>query len=388
MNGSVIGSATDLIAEADRAAQAKDWNRAADLLADAGDEVRILDKRSFYLSRAKRYAEALDVLGVLRGKEPNNFLWQHMTGYQFYEQQRYTEAVPWLIEAYKLNPTHLRNLYRLAQARRHQGETERATRAAGEVLRLWHQLPNAAQERDAKTFAKASYLLARLQVGNDPVGAVPLLEQAAEHDPEDYDKHYMLGKTLRRTGHATAGLASLQRAQRIKPGRNYIELELCAALIDAGEHEQAAQHLRRAERNVRGWLAWKAARLALALGRTADADRMLKQAARDRTVKVSDQYEQLKRELDAATVSPVVTPERAVTHERDQLHAPGPGETSEGAVHHVRPERGFGFLVDDADGQRCHFKLRGGEFHKGQRVTFTRVDADRGPAAVDVQPVA
>lgn len=375
--------ATDVLAEADEAAKAQDWNRAADLLADAGDQIRVLDKRAFYLSRAKRYAEALDVLAQLRTMEPENFLWQHMTGYQFYEQQRYDEAAPWLIEAYKLNPTHMRNLYRLAQTRRHQGEIGRATRAAGEVLRLWHELPPGAQEREAKTLAKASYLLAGLQVDRDPRGALLLFEQAAEHDPSDYDKQYTLGKTYRRTGNPQAGLAALQRAQRIKPGRSYIELELAAALIDAGEHEQAADHLRRGQRNVRGWQAWKAARLALALNRTADAQRLLAQAARDRGVRGSTRYEELKVKLDAAAPK---TPDPPRPRGREPERGESSRPARQGTVDHVRPERGFGFLVDEADGQRCHFKLRSRELHKGQRVVFRRADTDKGPAARDVRP--
>jgi predicted Zn-dependent protease len=113
----------ELLAAAENAARATDWSRAADLLSDAPDQVRVLDKQAFYLSRAKRYEEARAVLAVLRGREPGNFLWPHMTGYQYYEEGRYEEAIPWLLQAYKLNPTHLRNLYRLAQSRRHQGDS-------------------------------------------------------------------------------------------------------------------------------------------------------------------------------------------------------------------------------------------------------------------------
>ena len=59
-----------------------------------------------------------------------------MTGYQFYEQQRYAAATPWLIETFKRNPSHLRNLYRLAQNRRHLGDSEKAKRACVEVIRF------------------------------------------------------------------------------------------------------------------------------------------------------------------------------------------------------------------------------------------------------------
>lgn len=382
----------ELLAAAEKAAQATDWGRAADLLADAPDQVRVLDKRAFYLSRAKRYEESREVLVLLRAKEPTNFLWPHMTGYQFYEEQRYAEAVPWLLQAYKLNPTHLRNLYRLAQARRHQGELVRATLAAAQVLKLWHALPTEAQEREAKTLAKASYLLARMQVDRDPQGALPLLEQAAEHDGSDHDKHYMLGKTYRRAGQPEAGLGALRCAQRIKPGRVYIELELADALADAGEHEEAVRHLNRALRAARGWQAWKAARVALALGQAADARRMLDVAARERKVQRSPQYKELKTKVDAA--APEEESQRRAREPSRPRRGGGQGGRSQspsgapstGKVHHVRADRGFGFLVDDADGERCYFKLKGDTFADGQPVRFIRGDTERGPAARNVRP--
>ena len=395
--------ADELLAAAKKAADTTDWSRAADVLATGPKTVSVLDKRAFYLSRAKRYDEAREVLALLRIKEPANFLWQHMTGYQYYEEGRYHEAVPWFLAAYRLNRTHLRNLYRLAQARRHQGELVRATLVAGEVLKLWHALPAQAQEREARTLAKASYLLARMQVDRDPHGAIGLLQQAAKYDSSDHDKHYMLGKTYRRVGQPQQGLEALQRAQRIKPGRIYIELELADAFAVAGKTADASRCLNRALRGARGWQAWKAARVALSLGRVADAHRMLDVAARDEKVKSTPQYEELRAKLEAARPAEERTDEsrrpRPGRRPRESERKPGSqrpregegksGSPSTGKVHHVRVDRGFGFLVDDADGERCYFKLRDGKaLPQGQAVRFARVDTERGPAARDVVPAA
>src|ERR1700733_13847401 len=106
---SSAGTTTDvkaLLADAGKAANDKDWNRAADLLADGPDTVEVLHRRSFYLSRSKRHDEARATPAILREREPKNFLWQHMTGYQYYDEQRFDEAVPWFIAAYRRNPDH------------------------------------------------------------------------------------------------------------------------------------------------------------------------------------------------------------------------------------------------------------------------------------------
>jgi tetratricopeptide (TPR) repeat protein/cold shock CspA family protein len=377
---------------AQKAANATDWSRAAELLAGAPEEVRVLDKRAFYLSRAKRYDEALDLLAILRAKEPANFLWPHMTGYQFYVQGRYSEAVPWLLAAYRLNPKHLRNLYRLAQARRHQGEVLRAKRAAAEVLKLWHALPTDAQERESKTLAKASYLLGQLQADKDPRGALDLFRQAVKHDPGDHDKHYTLGKTHRRLGQANEAVGALTRARRIKPRCSYIELELADALRMTGETEMAFGHLRTGMSGARGWQALKAARIAHELGHNDDAARMLHAAARDRKVSRSALYNELKDKLPSG---PSRKPsERARRRPRrgkaDSVAVPDAVSVPHtGKVDHLRPTKGFGFLVDDADGERCYFKLPSTDsLSSGQPVRFRRADTKRGPAARDVRVTA
>ena len=373
-------SVEELLAQAEQAASKASWERAVEILEPAPDLVRVLDKRAFYLSRAKRYDDARAVLAVLREKEPSNFLWHHMTGYQYYVEERYDEAVPWLVAAYKLNPTHIRNLYRLAQARRHQGDLLRAQRGAAEVLRLWHALTEDGRQREAKTFARASYLLGKLQADRDPQGAIALLKQAAEHDAGDHDKHYLLGKTYRRLGEREAASEALARARRLKPGRPYIELESADVLAAEGKIDEARRCLSRV-RGVRGWQAWKAARVALSLEEVNDAKRWMDVAGGDRDVRASEKFEALSTALEAVIARLPKTEEPApssATSSEERIHR--------GTVHHIRNDRGFGFLVDTSDGERCYFKLpRGHRLSADDAVEFVRADTERGPAAREVR---
>jgi tetratricopeptide (TPR) repeat protein len=371
-----------LLAAAETAANAREWDRACELLAAGGETTDVLAKRAFCLSRAARFPEARELLEQLHAKDPRNFQWAHMIGFQHLQEEGYDQAVPWFLKAYALNPRHLKNLYRLAQARRQQGELTRAKFCAIEVLKLWHALPADRRKHEAKTFAKASYMLGVMQQQRDPEGALLLFEQAVAHDPGDHDKHYRLGKTLRRLGRCKEALAALRRAHRIK-ATGYIELELAAALADAGESGEAARHLARGTRGIRGWPATKAARIALRLDRPRDAQRLLSDAAREQRVRSSPDYKHLKREVQEALAA--VPPAQAEPSASDGEAPAGVPRT--GRVHHVRPERGFGFLIDDSDGDRCHFKLpRATTLRAGQGVRFVRADTDRGPAARDVQP--
>lgn len=379
-------SVPELLAAAEAAAEAKEWDRASELLAGAPGDVPTLSKRAFCLSRAARYEKARGLLEALCVMEPQNSRWPYMVGYQYLQERSYDDAVLWLRRAYRLNPGHIGNLYRLALARREQGDIRRSQLAAMEVLKLWHALPESQRDRDSKTFAKASYLLGLMQCDRDPRGALSLFEQAVAHDGGDHDKHYRLGKTYRRLGRTADALAALRRAARIKPNTNYIELELAEALADNDEAGDAVRCLERGSRGVRGWQAWKAARIALRIERPHDAQRLLREAARDRQVKRSPKYEQLRADVDTAVaVAPPAPVEKQACGGGAQRHRSTQSGT--GRVHNLQPERGFGFLVDDGDGEHCHFKLKGGlTLSKGQRVRFVRSDTDRGPAARDVQP--
>jgi tetratricopeptide (TPR) repeat protein len=168
-------SVPELVAAAEVAADAREWDHAAELLDGAPAEGPVLSKRAFYLSRAARYGEARQVLEALCAKEPQNCRWPYMIGYQYLQERSYDSAVLWLRKAYLLNPRHIAILYKLALARREQGEIIRSKLAAMEVLKLWHALPEGRRDRDAKTFAKASYMLGLMQCDRDPHGALPFV---------------------------------------------------------------------------------------------------------------------------------------------------------------------------------------------------------------------
>lgn len=364
----------DVLRRADAHVAKAEWDAACALLVDAGSDTRVLDKLAFCLSRAKRYDDAIAVLQELQRREPHEARWSYMLGYQLYEQERYADALPHFITAWRANPRHLRNLYRLAQTRLHLGDVDKAKRAAMEVLRIWHDLPAEAQEREARTLAKASYLLGREQLKTDAAWAVDLLAQAANQDPDDHDKHYLLGKALRKGGRVEEAVEPLRRALRIKPGQTYVELELAVALArcDSGAKE-AGRLLEKVERRVSDWQALKAAALAARLSDATRARRLLERAKRKGFVRRSSAYAAV-----AAQVNALPAASAAAASDVDE----DPVEPQRGRVDKVNVERGFGFLVDEGDGTRRYFKLpKNPRFRRGDTVIYLPRRADKGPAA-------
>lgn len=362
------------LAQAADAAALLDWNAAADILASAGASREVLDKRAFYLSRAKRYPEALDVLAELRRREPAGFMAYYMTGYQYYMQQSYAEAVRWFDEALKRRPDHIKLNWRRAYALSAVGRQADALDASAKVLRLFNALPAKDRDPHRQSFAKASHMLGKAALDKGrALDAIDFLKQAAEADPSDPYHVYLLGKARRRAGLFKDAITDLRRARGLKPSDTSIELELAACLLSLGDKEGCISAIAQVESRCRGWLAYKAGTLAHRSERPELAIRLLQRAAQDRDTRAESCVAEA---LNAAMAS-LPPPNGSQPLE----------ETAEiatfGAVAVVNPDKGFGFLVDES-GIRRHFKLRGRGIQKGDRVRFVPAEAPKGPAARDV----
>lgn len=363
-----------VLEQAAQLAERLQWDEAAKLLATEPATVEVLSKRCFYLSRAKRYDEALELLAELRRREPHVVRWPYMTGYQYYEQQLYAEALPWFEAAQALEADHLKNNYRLAHTYEHLGRQRDAELTAARVLRGWHAADAELQDRERQKFANASYLLGRAQMRRGSVrDALPLLEQAVAHDDADHNKHYRLGKALRLVGRAEEAIVSLRQALWLKPRTTYVEVELAAALADAGKTSDARELLQRVKPHCRGWHAYHGGQVAARVDEPTLAVALLERAARDRDTRGEPR---VKEALAAA---------RALASVSNGGESAADDGRATGTVDFFRTDKGFGFLDGD-DGTRRYFRLpRGRSLPSGARVSFVAVAADKGPAARELE---
>jgi len=366
-----------LIAQGAEAAAALRWNEAAELLGDAGASTAVLDKRVFYLSRAKRYEDALRILDELRSREPESYRHWYMTAYQYYEQQQFAEAIPYFRQALRRNRDHLRSWWRAANALHQIGEHRKAQLAAGRVLQLWPRLDEEERKRCSAHCGRAAYLLGRYQAPRDPAGAEPLFRLACERDPKDPYKHYSLGKTLLRLGRVDDSIMSLVRARDLKASDPYIESQYAKALARKGDPEGAISAVLGIADRLRGRSAYHAGLLVLDCGAAGLAMQLLITAGRHRDVRAEPGFEdalQKAQLLAGSTEAPlhdVVEPTDAA---------------GTGRIQFLNLEKHFGFLRDDLEGTRRHFRTaETSTFQVGDAVSFTRYEAEKGPAARLVQ---
>jgi len=360
----------DPMDEAEAAAKRKDWSQAADLLANA-DTGDAWSARAFYLSRAERYHEAIELLERLRAREPRSARVLYMIGFQYAQREEWNDAIAWLERALELAPDYLKAHYRLAQAHHRAGHQVPAQIAAGKVVQFWHGGDEDLKKREGSKFARACHLLAKLQLRRDPDGAVDLMRQAVEHEPNDPYHRYLLGKALTRAGRPEEAIEPLRKAKQIEPRKSFIDLELIRALLETGGKAEAEERLHRVARHCHGWDAYNGGRLALRLDDGELARELLERAGRRGPSRGSSVVEDQLRSLSP---TPKSTPS-------DKTDADQPS----GEIVYLNSKRHFGFLVDQ-NGVKRHFRVqREGGLHKGGQVTFAPAEKEKGPAAEHVR---
>jgi len=363
-------SREELLQDADAAIAQLDWPLAAELLAQAGTDSFVLDKRVFILSRAKRYDEALELLAELRKREPSKARHYYMTGSQYYERELYSEAIAWFEQGLQLDSSHLKMWWRKAYSLHRIGREPDAHAAAARVLQLWPTMSSEQQERWRSVRAKAAHLLGKAYLADAPHLALPLLEQASADAPNDPFNLYAHGKALRLVGRSAEAVHVLRSARALSPADPHIQLELAEALCGTKDREAALAILGRLSNRLRSWEAFKAARLAQRLDAVELALRLVKLANQDRAVRSDKRAKALTDDLVSAAGT--VTDSGAYDSTA----------TCIGKVSTLRTDRGFGFLVEEQTGTRRHFRIKPHvKLQPGDRVRFEPVAAEKGPAA-------
>jgi tetratricopeptide (TPR) repeat protein/cold shock CspA family protein len=373
MNVVLHQTAEEMLQAAEALAAAKRWSEAADVLAGAQQpNDYLLDKRVWYLSRAKRYEEALVILAELRARQPGIFRSWYMTGFQYYQQEKFEESLPWFERALELNPNHLRSLWRKAHALEVLGRMQEARSAAGRLMQLYNEAGSAVKARELDAWGKACFLLGKDAIDSDPLLARDFLEQAVGAAGDDPHRRYQYGKSLRMTGDVSGALDQLRRARTLKYNDPYIEIEYASALVSNGEADPALAVLRKVAAQCRGWQAFFAALVADRLKEGHMSVELIERAARDRDTRGHPKVlEALSRIRGSNKATAEVSTFNA---SRDQ--------SQHGRVDQINPRRGFGFLVGQ-DGVRRFFKLLPQiPLKRGDEVVFNPVQQEKGPAAI------
>jgi tetratricopeptide (TPR) repeat protein len=350
--------------EARQLAQQGDVAGAITLLKGCPSTPEVLEQLAFYLSQQGEYKAALEALEEFRAQRPEDGRGHYMTGYQYYKQKRFREAATWFQQSIDLDPKHLKSHFALLNSLAKLGLKREACQPANAILAIWHDLPPS-QRTDLTVYARACYLLGKQSLGSRPDSAVEYFQAASDAEPDDAWHHWALGRALVAVGQAEPAVKAFERAASLKPDDKWIELGLAGAAARSGDLERARVLLYRNRNRVRSWEAERAGQVAKRLGDHQLAVEFFTRAAAD----------------PGSRGNPRIA--RQLLDARNAAGLPEVDDSPRwGRVHVVRADGGFGFLVDELDGSRRHFRLpRSRTLAVNDRVRFSPLEREKGPAA-------
>lgn len=239
-----------ILAEAEKAEKNGDLKAAIRLCDTALETERnnqiVRERLGWCLSRDQQYSRAADLFQQLAQAQPDVAKWPYMAGFQYYQQQRWRDAIVWFNNSLKLNPGYVVVLYRKGYSHFKAGEIGEALQAFQRCRSLWHALADGpTKEKDKKNCAKAAYHQAEILVENPHKieggveGAVPLLREAIDLDPDNHNNHYLLGKALLELNRPADAIVELERSDQIHRGADYVLDRLALGLAQLDRLEEA-----------------------------------------------------------------------------------------------------------------------------------------------------
>lgn len=423
MDTQVSGEVISLLGQAKQLADTRDWSAAADICRHALElapcNINILDNLGWYLSRAKRYGEAIEVFQDLVQRGPQKAKWPYMLGYQYYDQENWGEALRWFARALELRETYLVVLYRKGYAHVTLGETELAKQALQKCITVWRGLEGAEQEREAKHYSDACFQLGKILLeSGQSRNAERILLDAVTYGPSDVYKHYCLGKALLRNGKASEALAQFQRAEQLKPGEDFVLVYMARAHMELGHYQEAEANLDRIPVRRRKAYVWhgigrlrllqkknlqaveallEATRLEprnhnqfLTLGQAYEAEGNLATAHRAYARAVELRRRNYDLEFPEAAERLAAVEHQATAEGIDLIEPDHSVPSPDGYVKTYNVSRGFGFISRNGDSD-IFFHISDvatpDAVKVGVGVSFEAVDSPKGPRATRVSVI-
>jgi CspA family cold shock protein len=210
------------------------------------DNTYILGPLAFCHSRLQHHNQAIELYEHLCQLESTVARWPYALGYQYYDQQKYEQAIEHFDKALAIEPNYIVVLYRKGYALSQLGQNRcgEALTALERCRDAYHTLTDEkVKDRERKHYTDACYQQGKLfaDAGNHRL-AQERLEEAAALNNKDAAIQYALGKSYLETSNITEAISSLEAAQKLSSNpEHYIIDRLIKAYASAGRLAEAIQ---------------------------------------------------------------------------------------------------------------------------------------------------
>jgi tetratricopeptide (TPR) repeat protein len=420
MNAQVRTNVLELMDQAKRLADVRSWSDAADVCREAlelaPNDKEIMGQLGWYLSRARRHDEAIEIFDNLVQRDPDMAKWPYMLGYQYYDQQQWRKAVQWFNRALEIWDSYLVVLYRKGYAHTELNETDLARQSFQKCIAVWRGLGDERQEREAKHYSDACFQLGKLLLASrQSRNAENTLAESVKYGPSDAHKHYNYGKALLKNSKASEALEQFRLADRIEPNKDYILVYVARAQTGLGQYQYAKSVLERIPAGRRKAYVWhEMGKLDLAtnapqqaivslvkatsldpenhnqfytLGQAYEACEQPAAAHKTYTRAIELRQRKYNRDFPEAQQRIVAIEQQAVESGIELQPDDEAISHPDGYIKTFKTDRGFGFVSRD-QGSDIFFHISDvvnpDAIEIGASVQFCSVDSERGPRAIDV----
>ena len=421
----------DLLKSAQQYESESKWIEAANqytiLLADS-PTVDFYERAAWCFSRASEYKKAIPLFLILNELEPLSAKWPYMTGYQYYCQKDWVNAIAWFEKALERFPDYFVVKYRLAYAYiQASGTYKKLTKAEywkaighlKDCHKLWSAFDEHKKKKEQSTYFDVNFLHGKvlMDLPNHYLEAIELFQVALSIKPTDEFAKYNLAKTFYLNG-------EYQKAKlNVPSGNQYYIVEL-TAYIEAklGNYSLAVSViekllLRRKKDYLYAFLAevylldgslekaYAASQQALTNGSNNHKNYYI--AAKvfyrfgllDKTIENLDRAIKMKHEkyeisyLECEELRNKVLQDRAPDYADDhalieRLQGFASPVYSQGVVCKYNGERGFGFVRSESKDVFFHISnCRYDHVAIGDKVQFMTATTDKGVAATNVRKI-
>ncbi len=224
-----VQSLNEIIQHAETLETEKNWGGAIKqyslaLISDPNNP-ELMDKMGWCLSRNKEYDDAVIVFKDLVNLQPQIAKWYYMVGYQFYAQEKYTEAIEWFGKSLQIDDNNMKVLYRCGRAYVYLSQSEVAVDYFTKCVNIWQSFDNLDKQKIFEhEYSRSCFHLGKylLDVRKNPERAINAFEQALSYTNPEADDYYNFGKALFEANRYQDALENFIKAQGLNSHKEYI----------------------------------------------------------------------------------------------------------------------------------------------------------------------